>query len=283
MKKNDSKSWNKVINFADCIIGDECHQLKSTQVAGVMDGFVNSEYRVGTTGTLDGIQINTLTLTGIFGTPLRVISARELIDAGQATDVEIRIMVLKHPEHIRKALKNMKYDEEVNHIMANTARNDFICNLANACNGNTLVLYNQVKKHGDLLHKRLQEITKKKVYYVHGKVDADEREEIRKIVETEENSIILATSSLMATGTNIPSIANLIMTMPGRSNIRIRQSIGRGLRLKDGKFLTRVFDIADDYSYKAYKNSAIKQLDERVSVYSKEEFIMKVTDVDLKY
>lgn len=282
MMKSDTKSFYKITQF-DCLIGDEAHTMRSVEVSKILEAFTNTEYRVGTTGTLDGIQINTLTLTGLFGPPVKVVTARELIDAGHATDVEIRIMVLKHPEHIRKALKGMKYDEEVNHIMANTARNNFICKLAHACNGNTLILYNQVKKHGDLLYKRLQEITGKKVYYIHGKVDADEREEVRKIVESEENSIILATSQLMATGTNIPSIANLIMTMPGRSNIRIRQSIGRGLRLKDGKFLTKVFDIADDYSFKEYKNSAMKQLDERVSVYSKEEFDMKVTDIDLKY
>lgn len=283
MQKNDPRKFIEVTNTYDCLIGDEAHQLKSTEVSKVLEGFTKTEYRIGTTGTLDGIQINTLTLTGLFGTPYKVVTAKELIDQGYATDVEIRIMVLKHPEHVRKAMKNMDYHTEVKILKGLEARNNFIASLANACSGNTLILYNHVKTHGNLIHECLQKLTKKKVYYIHGGVEADEREEIRQIVEKEENSIILATSSLMSTGTNIPSIANLIMTMPGRSNIRIRQSIGRGLRLKDGKLLTKVFDLADDFSFKSYKNPALKQLDERIQVYSKEEFNMVVKDINLTY
>lgn len=285
MTKTDQKSLKELMDNTDVIIGDEAHQFKSTEVSKIMDSFTEVAWRTGTTGTLDGIKLNILTLTGIFGPALGVISARELIDQGYATPVEVRIIVLKHPEEIRKAFKGMKYIEEVKHIISNQARNQFIANLAKACSGNTLILYNFVQKHGNLIHEKLLKTIppNRKVYYIHGGVEADEREAIRKIVETEEDAVILATSSLMSTGTNMPSIENLILTMPGKSNTRIRQSAGRTLRLKKGKVVSKVFDIADDFRWKSWTNTAMKHLDERIRIYSQEQFPMKVIDADLKY
>jgi superfamily II DNA or RNA helicase len=285
MMKTDKKAMQELVDYADVIIGDECHQLRSTEVSKVIESFVKTEWRVGTTGTLDGVQLNVLTLTGLFGPAFQVVTAKELIDAGQATPVEIRIVVIKHPEVYCKALKGMKYQEEVNQIISNSARNKFIAKLAAACTGNTLILYNFVERHGNLIHEKLLETVApgRNVYYIHGGVDADDRENIRKIVEKEDNAIILATSSLMSTGTNIPSIANLILAIPGRSNIRIRQSIGRGLRLKDGKTVCKVFDLTDDYRVGKWRNTAMKHLDERIAVYTKEQFDMKVIDAKLEY
>jgi superfamily II DNA or RNA helicase len=88
---------------------------------------------------------------------------------------------------------------------------------------------------------------------------------------------------LFATGTNIPSLENIIFAAPGKSNIRIRQSIGRGLRLKDGKTVARIFDIADDYTYKKKVNVTRNHLDSRVEVYIKEQFPYTLTKIDLNY
>lgn len=285
MLKSDQQAFIELAGCTDVIIGDEAHQFKSTEVTRVMDAFESVEWRCGTTGTLDGIQLNILTLTGLFGPPLKVITARELIDQGFATPIEIRIMVLKHPEAIRKAFKGMTYTEEVAHIISNPKRNMFIAQLAKACTGNTLILYNYVARHGDLIHEKLKQIIPegRNVYYIHGEVDVEIREQIRKIVEKENDAIILATSSLMSTGTNMPSIENLIQTMPGKSDTRLRQGAGRTLRLKSGKYIAKVFDIADDYRWKTWKNTAMKHLDERIKIYSQQEFPMKVINCDINY
>ncbi len=285
MVKNNPQNLKALQDRTDVIIGDEAHQFKSTEVSGVMDLFTEAEWRTGTTGTLDSITVNRLTLTGIFGQPKHIISARELMDQGYATPIEIRIIVINHPESIRKAMKGMKYDEEVKHIISNQARNQFIASLAKSCKGNTLILYNFVEKHGDLIYEKLKATipSNRKVHYIHGGVDADEREQIRKIVETEEDSVILATASMMSTGTNMPSIENLILAKAEKSETRLRQSSGRTIRLKDGKFIAKVFDLADNYSYKKWTNTAMEHLDERIRIYSQEEFPMKVMDVELKY
>jgi superfamily II DNA or RNA helicase len=285
MVKSDTEKMQELVDSVDMIIGDEAHQFKSTEVSGIMDRFVNTKSRLGTTGTLDSIQLNLLTLTGIFGTPKVIITTKELIDQGYATPIEVRIVVLKHPEEMRKALKGMDHDEEMKHICANGARNQFIANLAKSCKGNTLILYEFVQKHGDLIHEKLLATIppNRKVHYIHGGIDADVRESIRKIVEVEEDSIILATSSLMSTGTNMPSIENMILAMPRKSATRLRQSAGRTIRKKEGKLKAKLFDIADDYRYKKWTNTAMKHLDERIKIYSQQEFPMKVINVDFKY
>lgn len=285
MIKNDEKTFKKLVGCIDVIFGDEAHQQKSVETSKIIESFSDTAWRIGVTGTLDGVAVHELTLTGLFGPPVKIVTSRELMDAGHATPVEIRVMVLKHPEIYRKALKGMDYKEEVNQIMANPVRNRFIAKLAVACKGNTLVIFKQIKKHGDLIHAEILKIVEpgRNVYFLTGKVKADEREIIRKIVETEADAIILAVDKIVSTGTNIPSIHNTINVLPGKSNILIRQSIGRGIRLKDGKTLSKYFDIADDYRYKAWTNTAMHHLDERIRIYAKENFDTKVIDVELKY
>ena len=228
---------------------------------------------------------NELTLTGLLGQPFKVVTAKEMMDAGQVTKLEIKLIVLKHPEMYCKALKGMKYTEEVNQIISNPARNRFITNLAIACKGNTLILQDFVERHGIILEEmiRAKVADGRNVYYIHGSVDVDERERIRKIVETETDSIILATSRLFSTGVNIPSLENIIFASPGASNIQVRQSIGRGLRLKDGKYVCKVFDIADDMRYKSWKNAKYRHMESRIAVYLKEQFEYKVIKTDLSY
>jgi superfamily II DNA or RNA helicase len=285
MIKSDEKNFKILVDSIDVILGDEAHQQKSVETVKILESFTKTAWRIGMTGTLDGVKVNELTLTGLFGPPVKIVSSRELMDEGHATPVDIRVLVLKHPEEYRKAFHKMKYAEEQNLIMGNPVRNKFIAKLAVSCKGNTLVIFNQIKKHGDLIRAEVMKLVQpgRNVYYLTGKMDADERERIRQIVETEADAIILAVSTLISTGTNIPSIHNTINTLSGKSNIRIRQTIGRGIRLKDGKTISKYFDIADDYSYKSWTNTTMNHLDERIKIYARENFDMKVTNVDLKY
>ena len=271
--------------FANGFLVSNCHQFKSAVVSKTVEAFVNTEWRTGTSGTLDGAQVNETTLSGLLGPVYQVITAKQMMDAGQVTPVQIKVLLLKHPEHMCKALKGMDYKEEINQIVANQARTNFISNLAIGCTGNTLILFNFVSRHGQVIHDTIKAKLPddRNIYFIHGKVGVDERDEIRKIVETEDNAIIVATSSLFATGTNIPSLENIIFAAPGKSNIRIRQSIGRGIRLKAGKKVARIFDIADDYTYKKSVNVTRNHLDARLAIYISEQFPYTVTKIDLKY
>jgi superfamily II DNA or RNA helicase len=213
----------------------------------------------------------------------KVISTAELMAAGQVSPLEIKCLILKYPEYVRKAMKGMDYKEEVSFLIANDIRNKFIADLAVNCSGNTLVLFNFVERHGSVLYELVKSQTDRPVYYIHGGVDNEERENIRKIVETQDNAIMLATSSLMSTGTNIPSIRNIIFAIPSKSTIRVRQSIGRGLRLKKGKDKCILFDISDDLKYKAYTNTTWKHMEDRLAIYSKESFSFSIRELQLPY
>jgi len=93
--------------------------------------------------------------------------------------------------------------------------------------------------------------------------------------------IILASFGTYSTGVNIPSIENIIFASPSKSRIRNLQSIGRGLRLKDGKTTCILYDVADDLSYKSWKNHTLNHFLERVKLYSEEKFNVKISEVNL--
>ena len=121
----------------------------------------------------------------------------------------------------------------------------------------------------------------KTVYFVHGGVETLDSEDIRKNTELSDNTIIVASYATFSTGINIPSIENIIFASPTKSKIRNLQSIGRGLRLKDGKTTLKLFDIADDLQHKSRKNHTLNHFVERIKIYSEEKFDYKVHEVQI--
>ena len=175
-----------------CIIGDEAHTFKAKSLTTIMNRLVNAEMRIGTTGTLDGGQVNELTLIGNFGPVYKVTTTQSLIESDTLADLKIKALVLKYSDEVRKAFGKQTYADEISFIAAHEKRNRFITNLALDQTGNTLVLYNLVKKHGEPLFKQIRDRAgKRKVFFVSGSVNAEEREKIRSLTEKENNSITL--------------------------------------------------------------------------------------------
>ena len=108
-----------------------------------------------------------------------------------------------------------------------------------------------------------------------------DREKVREIAGDTDNNIIVASFGTFSTGINIPSIENIIFASPSKSKIRNLQSIGRGLRLKEGKESCNLYDIADDLSWKSWKNHTLKHFSERLSIYSEEKFNYKIVEVNI--
>jgi len=175
-----------------CIIGDEAHTFKAKSLTTIMNRLVNAEMRIGTTGTLDGGQVNELTLIGNFGPVYKVTTTQSLIESDTLADLKIKALVLKYSDEVRKAFGKQTYADEISFIAAHEKRNRFITNLALDQTGNTLVLYNLVKKHGEPLFKQIRDRAgKRKVFFVSGSVNAEEREKIRSLTEKENSSITL--------------------------------------------------------------------------------------------
>jgi superfamily II DNA or RNA helicase len=173
--------------------------------------------------------------------------------------------------------------DEIDYIVTNTKRNNFIRNLAVDQKGNTLVLYNYVDKHGkplfDLITDKADE--ERKVFFVSGQTDTADREAIRGIVEKQKNAIIVASLGTFSTGINIRNLHNIIFASPSKSQIRVLQSIGRGLRKSEDGKPTNLYDITDDISWKNRKNFALQHSEERLRIYEKEQFNHKTYKVDI--
>jgi len=274
------KAWFKQF---DVIFGDEAHQFKAKSLTTVMEKMDNIRYRIGTTGTLDNKKVHRLVLEGMFGPVHRVTTTRALMDSGRLSNLNITCVILKYSEEIRKAQKNMTYQDEMDFIVTNEARNKFIRNLAVKSEGNTLVLFQYVEKHGKVLYEAIKKKAHdgRKIFFVYGGTETSDREAIRHITEGESDAIIIASFGTFSTGINIPSIENVIFASPSKSKIRNLQSIGRGLRLKEGKTSCNLYDIADDLHWKSWKNHTLNHAAERYKTYAEEQFEIKLVEVDL--
>ena len=262
----------------EVVIGDEAHLFKSKSLISIMTKMDAAKYRFGFTGTLDGTQTHKWVLEGLFGPSYKVTQTRELIDKGHLSKLQIHILILKH-----KPQKFEIYEEELQHIITHQKRNNFIKNLVLDLKGNTLVLFSRVETHGQPLYELINNSIQndRKVFYVHGGVDAEERERIREITETEKNAIIVASYGTFSTGINIKNLHNVIFASPSKSRIRNLQSIGRVLRKGDSKTQAVLYDIADDITHLSRRNYTLNHLIERIKIYNEEKFNYEIVQIDL--
>ena len=267
-----------------CVFGDEAHLFKSKSLTEIMTKLVDCKYRIGLTGTLDGAHTHKLVLEGLFGAVNKVTTTKKLMDKKQLSNLAVRCLILKHSDANCKMISNGKYQDEIDYLVSSNARNNFIRNLALKIKGNTLVLFQLVEKHGKDLFKSIEDKAEKnrKVFYIYGGVETEEREKARAIVENETNAIIVASYGTFSTGINIKNLHNIIFASPSKSRIRNLQSIGRGLRLGDNKVNATLYDIADDLQYKSKENFTLKHFQERINIYNEEEFDYEIHNINLK-
>ena len=278
------KMQQKYFEQYELVIGDEAHGFKSKSLTSIMTKCINAKYRIGTTGTLDGTQTHKLVLEGLFGKVYKVTSTKTLIDQKHLSPFQINALVLKHPDSICFNLKNISYQEELEYLIASEARNKYIVNLTLGMKGNSLLLFRFVEKHGQLLYDMIRENAdgKRKIFFVHGGTDTDTRENIRHIVESERNAIIVASYGVFSVGVNIRNLSNIVFASPSKSRIRNLQSIGRGLRKSNFKKMATLYDVADDLKHKEKKNYTLEHYEERVRIYKEERFPLATYHIQLK-
>jgi len=165
---------------------------------------------------------------------------------------------------------------ELDWLIDHQKRNKFIANLAKSLDGNTLVLYRYVEKHGQILHDLLPGS-----HFIHGKIDSEDRNEIRKIVDKSKNSITIASQGTFSEGISIININNIIFASPSKSRILILQSLGRGMRKSEDKSVCNVYDISDDLTHEKHKNYTLFHAAERLRYYIEERFDYKIYNVNL--
>ena len=256
------------------VFGDECHLYKSKSLTDIMVKLKTCPYRIGTTGTLDGTLTHKLVIEGLFGLAHKVTTTKELMDKDILSNLSIDCILLKYPDVIRQQLKKITYQEEIDWIVQNKQRNQFITNLALSLKGNTLILFQFVEKHGKILKEMLDkaQVDNRKIFFVYGGTEVEEREQVRAIIEDEENAIIVASYGVFSTGVSIRRLHNIIFSSPSKSRIRVLQSIGRQLRKSEFKENAKLYDLADDLSWKSYKNHTLRHYEDRLKIYESELF-----------
>ncbi len=279
-------TWQSIYKFPkryfddiDCVIGDEAHLFKSKSLTGIMTKLHNAKYRFGFTGTLDGSKTHKWVLEGLFGACEKVTKTDDLIKKGYLSNFRIKILVCKHEYQYFE-----DYHSEMEYIVTHERRNNLIKNLVNDIDGNTLVLFNYVEKHGEPLYELINNTVdaNRRVFFVHGGTDVEDREEVRAITEKETNAIIIASYGTFSTGINIKKLHNIIFASPSKSRVRNLQSIGRVLRKGEGKTQATLYDIADDISSNSRHNYTLNHLTERIKIYQEENFKYEVIPIKMK-
>lgn len=279
-------TWQSIYNLQksffqnfDVVIGDEAHLFKSKSLVSIMTKLDSAKYRYGFTGTLDGSQTHKWVLEGLFGPSYKVTQTKELIEKGHLSKLQIKVLLLKHSEQ-----QFNEYEEEIQYLINHEKRNKFIKNLVLDLKGNSLVLFNRVESHGMPLYELINKSasTGRKIFFVHGGVDTQERELVREITEKENNAIIVASYGTFSTGINIKNLHNVIFASPSKSRVRNLQSIGRILRKGNNKSQAVLYDIADDCTYKSRRNYTLNHLIERIKIYNEEKFNYEIIQVNFK-
>jgi superfamily II DNA or RNA helicase len=266
----------------DYVICDEVHQAQAKALTDILSKCTRAMLRIGVTGTLSGAKSHEWQLMGLFGQIYRATTSAELMKKKQLAELTIKCLLLKYSEEECKYMKSASYQDEIEYIISNSERNKFICNLTLSLEGNTLLLFNYVDKHGKVLYDMLNKKAKDhKVFFIHGGTDVEDREQIRKIVESEQSAIIVGSVGVLSTGTNIVALDNVVFASPSKSKIRNLQSIGRGLRISDTKKSATLYDIADDFSWKSRENFTLKHFFERIKTYNEEKFKFKIYKISM--
>jgi superfamily II DNA or RNA helicase len=218
-----------------CVMVDEAHMAKADALKSLLTGVMSRiPIRWGLTGTIPKEDHNFLALKCSLGDVVGRLSAAELQEQGHLSSCHVNIVQLVDHAEFKD------YQSELKYLLENDERLDTIAKLVERVNltGNTLVLVDRVNP-GKELAKKLGD----HAVFVSGATKAKDRKEEYDEVATADGKIIVATYGVAAVGINIPRIFNLVLVEPGKSFVRVIQSIGRGLRKAGDKDAVEIWDI----------------------------------------
>tara|TARA_A100001037_G_scaffold303591_1_gene337985 strand:- start:5589 stop:7088 length:1500 start_codon:yes stop_codon:yes gene_type:complete len=270
----------------DAVIVDECHKMKSQSIKTILQKCVNAEYRYGLSGTIpkDGT-LDRLTLMAYTGPLISEVNAHFLQQEGYIAKCLVKVIEMDYaPDSAKTAFAELalnKYENkdvfqlEQNYIINSDARLNFICKVISKIPRNSLVLFHRIE-HGKKIYDKLRQESGKMVYYVDGGIDKDVREEYKKKMEAGDEVVIVASYGTFSTGISIKKIHNIFFTESFKSEVIIRQSIGRGLRQHHSKDKVLIVDFVDNLKTEEWTNYLMKHSKARQSIYKEQKFDYEV-------
>lgn len=281
---------NKPENFYrrfGAVIVDEAHGAQADVLSNIVYNCTFAEYKIGLSGTIPDEGLSAHVITGCLGPTDIIVRTKDLIERGILTPTEIHAIKIPFDTESCRAVKKMKYAEEVDATSSCGAAEKALRLLLGkgkiTSNQNTIMLVKNITLLNDiydLIENEFPEFTPIKYY---GNVSAKKREEVRVETENGEGKFLICTYGTMKQGVNIKKVHNIIFGQGSSSFVTVKQSIGRGLRRHKDKNVLRVFDLVMDLSSvkrtgSLFKNYAMKHFDERLDFYIQDEYpIYEVT------
>jgi superfamily II DNA or RNA helicase len=219
---------------------DEVHQAKADVLKELLTGvFANVPIRWGLTGTIPKAEYEFVSLKASLGEVINRISAHSLQEQGVLSNCEVKVLQLKDD------VEYPNYPSELKYLSTDANRIDYLASVIKDISsaGNTLVLIDRIKT-GEMLIERIPD-----AIFVRGATKNEERREHYDEVATSNDNLIIATYGVASIGINIPRIFNLVLIEPGKSFVRVIQSIGRGIRKAHDKDFVQIWDITSNCKY----------------------------------
>ncbi len=268
----DKKSYDDdtltLAEFCDgvcAVIIDEVHQAKADVLTKLLtQNFKNCAIRWGLTGTIPKEKWEFQSLLASIGPVINQVTAHDLQQKDVLAQLDIQILQTTDVEVFRS------YAEEYTWLVTDSNRLNWISDKIKniSASGNTLILVNRIDT-GNKLIERLPDAV-----FISGAVKLEDRKEEYDEIKTSDNKVIVATYGVAAVGINIPRIFNLVLIEPGKSFVRVIQSIGRGIRKAEDKDHVQIWDITSTCKY------AKRHLTERKKYYKDAKYPFTITKVN---
>ena len=273
----------------DAVIIDETHKAKSQSIKTILSKCKNADYRFGLSGTIPKPgSLDRLTLMSHTGPVITEVTANYLQNEGHIAKCNVKVIKMDYAtESTKEAFREMAFNKyeskdvfkfEQNYVINSPGRLNFICNVISRIPRNSLVLFHRIE-HGQRIYEKLRQESDKRVYYVDGSTDKDIREEYKKKMEAGEEVVIVASYGTFSTGISIKKIHNIFFTESFKSEVIIRQSIGRGLRQHSSKDSVNIIDFVDDISLPDWDNYLIRHAKARQKIYKEQKFKYDIKNV----
>lgn len=238
------------------VICDELHTAKSNSIKNEIYAKTKSDYYFGLTATMPEFRtLDYLNIVAMFGENVYTKTTKEMIEDGNVCPVFINIIKIHYNEEESQFSIKLKEDEEISpsekfriekvFFSEHQERTNLIPKLINALENNFIIMLDSVAYCIRLAEFIKEKCPNRQVFIIHGNVSDRERERIKEIMELNDDCVLVATASCIATGISIKNIHHLMFIEGGKSRIRVMQSTGRGLRLHPKKDLLNIFDFQD--------------------------------------
>jgi superfamily II DNA or RNA helicase len=262
--EDEALSLAEFIDGVVCVIIDEVHQAKAEVLKKLLSmNFANAPIRWGLTGTIPKEQIEFQSILATIGPVVNRISAHTLQEAGVLSTCHVNVVQTLDVREFRS------YQEELKYLVTDDERMTYVSNLCSKIkeSGNTLILVNRIET-GKFIIDHIPGAV-----FVSGELKLDERKEEYDEIRTSTNKVIVATYGVAAVGLNIPRIFNLVLLEPGKSFVRVIQSIGRGIRKAEDKDFVQIWDVTSSTKY------AKRHLTERKKFYKEAKYPFTIEKV----